>query len=352
MRALLLALFLAAAAPERFTVQVASTSSREEAQRLVTTLVGRDVPAYWSEATVSGKTVYRVRAGSFPTRDAARAFAESLPGDLGLQFWVAPEEPRGTPSKATPAATAAPKAKATSAPPKDESATAHLAAARLAHGGAAGGFTVLEGAKAIELRYRVKSLDAKTGEPVFTRHVYRRLGKEQLRLDITPIEGPAAASTSVVANDAAWVETDGKRGTIAVSTARSQIEALGPAGMLRLPLAFPLKGAAAAGIERATLVGERTLNGEPALRIDAAPAPAPYKEASLYLDPATKRLRAARFLTDAGELLLEFSDYKEVASGLLVPMRRTVWRDGAIVSSVEIDELRLDPDLDASLFTR
>lgn len=339
MRSLALALLLATAAPERFTVQVASTSARAEAERLVTTLVGRDVPAYWSEVRVGDKTMYRVRAGSFPTREAAKAFAASLPEDLELQFWVAPEE------------STTPKTKATPAPPKDDTATSHLEAARRAHGGDAGGFARLARAEAVELRYRLKSLDAKSGEPVFTRHVYRRLG-ESLRLDITPIESKASASTTVLASDGAWVGIDGKRASVAAASARSRIEALGPAGMLRLPLAFPSKGASAAGIERATLIGERTLNGSPALRIDAKPAPAPYREASLYLDPVLKRLMAARFLTDAGELLVEFSDYKEVAPGLLVPMRRNVWRDGTIVSTVEIDELRLDPELDASLFTR
>ncbi len=343
MRALLLVLLLAAAAPERFTVQVSSTSSRAEAERLVTSLVGRDVPAYWSEANVGGKTVYRVRAGSFPTRDAAKEFAESLPDGLRSQYWVAPEEGSRAP-KANPVLPAA---------KEDASASSYLAAARTAHGGADGGFAVLEKAAAVELRYRLKSLDAKTGEPVFTRHVYRRHGKDELRLDITPLEdGDTTASTTVVGKDGAWLAAEGKRGSIATGVARSRIEALGPSGMLRLPLAFPMKGAAAAGIERAKVVGERTLNGEPALRLDAAPAPAPYKEASLYLDPVTKRLMAARFLTDAGELLLEFSDYKEVAPGLVVPQRRSVWRDGTVVSTVEIDEIRLDPEFDASLFTR
>jgi cell division septation protein DedD len=65
-RGLLLLLILsslAIAAPDAFTVQVASTSKRDEAERLVAVLAGRDIAAYWTEASVGGKTVYRVRVG-------------------------------------------------------------------------------------------------------------------------------------------------------------------------------------------------------------------------------------------------------------------------------------------------
>lgn len=379
---------LAVAAPEAFTVQVASTSKRDEAERLVAVLAGRDIAAYWTEANVGGKTVYRVRVGSFPTRDKAKAFAEDLPQELGLSYWVAkddsppfqtsaPASPipaskiEGTPTplpvvKLTPPppeATPTAIAKATPAP-KKEDAAALLASAMKVHGGAAGGFAAIDKAASVSLSYRLKSLDAKTGAPVFTRHVYRRKGKDRLRLEISAIEDTtaiardasgkpitAAASVTVSAPSGAYIDADGNRTELNPQTARARIEALGPSGMLRLPLAFPNRGGAAVGITKSVVAGARTLNGLPATRIDATPAPKPYREASLYLDPVSQRLLAARFLTDAGELLLTFGDYRTVAPNLVVPFQRVVYRDGNVVSSVEIDAFSLDADLEDALFT-
>jgi len=365
-----------AEAADTFTVQVASTSKRDEAERLVALLAGRDFAAYWIEATVGGKTVYRVRVGSFPTREAAKALGEDLPAELALDYWVAPEEartaaataPSPTP-KPKPAGTAIPKAtaiaKATPAPsPGNDDAATLLAESMLVHGGPSGGFAAVDRAASVLLSYRLKSLDAKTGAPVFTRHVYQRKGKDRLRLEIAPIqEGTtlardasgkpivASPSISVHAPSGSFIQTDGRLSELAPGTARARIEALGPSGMLRLPLAFPNRGGAAVGITKSTVAGSRTLNGMPAIRIDATPPPKPYREAALYLDPDTQRLVAARFLTDAGELLLTFADYRTVAPGLLVPFERVVYRDGAVVSSVEIDAFTLDGDFEDALFT-
>lgn len=352
---------------QSFTVQVASTSRRDEAERLVALLAGRDFAAYWTEASVGGKKVYRVRVGSFPTRDAAKALAEGLPSEFGLEYWIAPEDvqppPAATPSPASPKSTPAVVAKATPTP-KRKDAGDLLVGAMAAHGGAKGGFTVVDRAASVLLSYRLKSLDAKTGAPVFTRHIYRRKGKDRLRLEITAMEEGAslardangkpivaASSVTVHAPSGSFLQSGGRLSELAPSTARARIEALGPAGMLRLPLAFPNRGAAAVGITKSTIAGTRSLNGAPAIRIDATPPPKPYREAALYLDPATQRLIAARFLTDAGELLLTFSEYTPAAPGLLVPFERVVYRDGAVVSSVQIDAFALDVEMDDALFT-
>jgi hypothetical protein len=388
--ALLLAILVspgafAADAPS-FTVQVASTSKRDEAERLVALLAGRDIAAYWTEASVGGKTVYRVRVGSFPTREAAKQLGEELPAEFGLEYWIAPEEPRptvaivATPTPAPaakPAASASPKAtsvaKVTPAPAlvakatpaiRQEDASEILTAAMAVHGGATGGFAAVDRAASVLLSYRLKSLDAKTGAPVFTRHAYRRKGKDRLRLEISAIEEGAtlardasgkpivaASSVTVHAPGGSFIQAEGRLSELAPSTARARIEALGPAGMLRLPLAFPNRGSAAVGISKATVAGTRTLNGAAAVRIDANPPPKPYREASLYVDPGSQRLIAARFLTDAGELLLTFSDYRTVAPNLIVPFERVVYRDGAVVSSVEIDTFTLDTDMEDALFT-
>lgn len=349
-----------AASPAGWTVQIASTSSRAEADRLVAVLVGRDAPAWFSQTDLGGKTMFRVRVGHFSSKDAARVFADGLPSELKSDYWIAPDDSAVVPTPLPPAPTNAPSPTPTNAPSPspsasplvEESATRILADAMAAHGGAKGGFAVLDRAGSVALRYRLKSLDAKTGEPVFTHHVYLRKGKDRLRLEIEPLEGTGPSSTTLFTPKGAWVDATGVRTGLTPPTARARIESLGPAGMLRLPLEFPQKGAAAAGFVTATVAGPRTLNGEAVIRLDAAPPPSNYREASLYLDPSTHRLAAARFLTDAGELLLTFGDYRVLAPGLVVPFRRMVYRDGTVVSSIELDELILDGSIDDAVFAK
>lgn len=340
-RTALLILLLLAAAPAGFTVQVASTSSRPEAERLVAVLVGRDLQAFWSEATVSGKPVYRVRVGSFATREEAQAFAATLPDDLHLQYWVAPAD------EAKPAPAASP------VPAASPAGGDVIAKAIAAHGGKSGGSVLLEKAKTLVLRYRLKSVDPKSGDPMFTRQIWIRRGADR-RLEISPLEdeGPSP-STTVLAGGDAWVTTGGKTAPIPVATASAKVEGLGPNGILRLPLSFPVTGIAAAGLKgELSSAGPRTLNGLAVTRLDALHPPSPYREASLYFDPPTSRLVAARYLTDAGELLLTFDDYREIAPSLVVPFKRTVYRDGTVVSEVEVEALELDTPLDDTLFRK
>jgi hypothetical protein len=390
--ALFLVFLAAAPAPKArptvagWTVQVASTASKEEAQRLVTVLVGRDAPAWLAATEVSGKTLYRVRVGHFPDKEKAKTFADGLVEELHLTYWIAPDDvgplvtatttqtttltpvstataraqktPASSPAQAaTPPATPTPEALPSEALP---SASEILSAAIAAHGGAQGGLEAVDHASSISLRYRLKSLDAKTGEPVFTRHVYLRKGGDRSRLEIEPMAGvtdeanreSGPASATVATPKGAWVDSAGRHTALTLPSARARIESLGAAGILRLPLEFPQKGTAAAGFTGAKVAGTRTLNGEQVLRIDASPPPASYREASLYFDPVTHLMVAARFLTDAGELLLAFGDYRTVAEGLVVPFHRMVYRDGVVVSSVELDEFLLGAPIDDSEFTR
>jgi cell division septation protein DedD len=77
------------AAPEiRYTVQLASLGSRDKAERLINDLVDRGYPAYYYEATVKGKTYFRVRCGEFHTNREAGRFAEKLTKDMGIKGFV------------------------------------------------------------------------------------------------------------------------------------------------------------------------------------------------------------------------------------------------------------------------
>ena len=82
----------APAAPEsvegRFTVQVGAFKARSQADALRARLAAGGEPAYVSEIEADGATQYRVRVGSFATREAARESAARLAGERQLATYV------------------------------------------------------------------------------------------------------------------------------------------------------------------------------------------------------------------------------------------------------------------------
>ena len=80
------------AAPEsteaRFTVQVGAFKTRAQADALRARLAASGQPAYVSEVEADGATQYRVRVGSFATREAAREAAAHLASERELATYV------------------------------------------------------------------------------------------------------------------------------------------------------------------------------------------------------------------------------------------------------------------------
>jgi cell division protein FtsN len=71
-----------------YTVQVASFTSRSDANHAVTRLSGIGFDAYVAEGVVRGRTWYRVRVGRFATQADAQTAAAKLQGANETQVWV------------------------------------------------------------------------------------------------------------------------------------------------------------------------------------------------------------------------------------------------------------------------
>ena len=78
----------ASEAEPRFTVQVGAFKARSQADALRARLVASGQQAYVSEVEVDGVAQYRVRIGSFATREAAREAAGRLAGERQLATYV------------------------------------------------------------------------------------------------------------------------------------------------------------------------------------------------------------------------------------------------------------------------
>ncbi len=78
----------AEAPPPVFTVQVGSFRSRADAERFLARIRRQGVEAQIVEASVAGRTWYRVQAGRFRTRAAAGRFQDSVLKGKGIQGFV------------------------------------------------------------------------------------------------------------------------------------------------------------------------------------------------------------------------------------------------------------------------
>ena len=73
---------------EMFSVQAASISDLENAEKLVKELVDKDYDAYYYITTVRGKKTYRVMCGRFGSRDDALEYLKKLAKDTGYKGFV------------------------------------------------------------------------------------------------------------------------------------------------------------------------------------------------------------------------------------------------------------------------
>ncbi len=71
-----------------FFVQVFASSDRAEAIKVRDKLTAGGHKAYLSPTQVGGKSLYRVRVGSFPTRDRAQKVADRIRRSYRLDTWV------------------------------------------------------------------------------------------------------------------------------------------------------------------------------------------------------------------------------------------------------------------------
>jgi len=67
-----------------YAVQVAAVTDRAAAASLAERLRQQGLPAATTPATAKGRTWYRLRVGSFPSREAAARAAGLLHAELGL----------------------------------------------------------------------------------------------------------------------------------------------------------------------------------------------------------------------------------------------------------------------------
>jgi cell division septation protein DedD len=69
----------------KYTIQVAAIPEYEKAEKTVKLLIEKGFDAYYYETTIKGKTYYRVRCGSYPTKEDAAKHTGEIEKKAGLK---------------------------------------------------------------------------------------------------------------------------------------------------------------------------------------------------------------------------------------------------------------------------
>ncbi|RME25848.1 MAG: hypothetical protein D6798_08005 [Deltaproteobacteria bacterium] len=173
-----------------------------------------------------------------------------------------------------------------------------------------------------------------------------------LRLEVEILEGSGVDSTTILTPDnRAWVVVDGTATPRDPTRTHEVLVRFGPAAVLAIPLGFPHDVDRAAAWQDLVVTGMVDWHGRPAWTLE--PAAGPPEDEGLVSASFTDddgRLVQVQWRTSAGLMRFDFDDYREVADGMWIPTSIGIWKDGAPVEQVHIEDLAVDLPLEGALF--
>lgn len=295
---------------------------------------------------------YVVRLDGFEDRESALIAAQSFSSDQGPVQVI-----EGLGYKRAIIATvgddAGPAATETSSSAEEAgglpSAGSVLKAASKAHGGRAGGSRAL--AKATSLRFEFTSKTVVGEKDWKIQHRYYR-SAERARLEVDMLKGDGVSNTVVLgAGGQAWVATHALvRDRDALQAAEMLARFAPETGLLSIPLGFATDIKEASEWRHLVTAGRVNHIGSPHLRlVPKAGEELNPMEGALF-DEESGLLSRVTWVTRGGRVTFEFSDYKAIADGIVLPFRVRVERNGSLVEEVAVESLEINPALSDSLF--
>ena len=218
-----------------------------------------------------------------------------------------------------------------------------LARAEVAHGGRGGGSRALARAGAVHFVFtRTVPID---GKPRVVRHDYwrdangRRLGVETsgAGVDSVAVAGPAGA----------WLKSGGTVRMRDIGILVASIDDFAPEVIVTLALDAPSL-LQSAEVERFKLLE----GAESGVRLGQGGDESEVGLSFLDLDPATGRMVRARYVTEAGPILVEMSGWKEPSAGVVIPGEVRIERADGTVETLKIDRLEVLDAVPAGTFNK
>jgi hypothetical protein len=274
----------------------------------------------------------------FADQSAATAAAGALAGKTGKPitvFETLGEEARAVSVEAPASAASADEERT----PEQIAASRILEAAVKAHGGAPGGLAVVQKAEAVKFEFR----RTVPGGPT-VKHVYAERGSDRF-LEVVIEKGTGTSSKSGVAQGKGWLAVGTGAATLQDSgQTASELDRFAPEAVLAFPLGFASAVAERKEFQSLVPAADEQVDGQACdvLRYDGGRAGTPL---TLYVDEGDHRIRKVVFGSDAGDVIHEFSDWKELAPGVVLPRRIRTWRGAELIDEVEVLGIDLHPKL-------
>jgi hypothetical protein len=207
-----------------------------------------------------------------------------------------------------------------------------LERARTAHGGPSGGAAAIARAGAVHFAF-VRTVEL-AGKPVAVHHDYWREGASR-RL-VVDTSGAAQDSLAVATGSGAWIRAGGQVQARDIGITIGMVDAFAPESVLTVALE------AARLLDGSETTTFRSLEGaESGLRFGSGSDESDLGLSFVDLDPVTARLARVRYVSEAGPITFELSDWRQVAPGVLVPGSVRVERADGGAESIEVEALEM-----------
>ena len=206
-----------------------------------------------------------------------------------------------------------------------------------AHGGTEGPAKALELSKTTLFRFR------RTIPGLVVHHTVARRG-EDVYVGVEIVSGEGVSSESTLVGERGWLEIDGTRTASEPELLRKVLAPLDASSILAFSLDIGRAVQERRELQLMYLEGQVRLDERDCYQMryggDQVSGPL-----SLAVDTRHHLVRKVVFATDGGDLVHEFSDYREIASGLVVPHHIRTSRNAEPVDEIEVLELTLDAHL-------
>ncbi|MED5370410.1 MAG: hypothetical protein VX899_05320 [Myxococcota bacterium] len=213
-----------------------------------------------------------------------------------------------------------------------------LAHAVRALGGEGGGEARLADAEALTFRYE-RSLDTPAGRVQARHDLAWEAGDQRLR--IQHIDGPGVDATMLVRGEEAWVYTE-ESGVLErdPEKTREVLADFGPDAVLFWPLGFAQRVADDPAFDALRVEGLEEHEGRQVYRLETI-REATGESFQLLIDAERWTITQVSFRSDAGDVRYNFSDWRELDTGLVVPFEVILSRDGTEIEHIRLIELSL-----------
>jgi hypothetical protein len=210
---------------------------------------------------------------------------------------------------------------------------------------------VLDEAGQIDFIFRRTIRDSITRKELTADHRYVVMADGRQRLDIRMQAGEGKDSAVVLDGDHAWVITGGEAHDVDATTAASRLREFAPHRLFSVPLALASDGRQILGDAALTVVGRVDDRGQSRFVLVGRDGEG-NETARLEVDARNYRPIEVAFQSRSGEVVYRYSDYREVADGLVVPFEREFLRNGIRVSRTVVSRLGFRPGDDRVRFDR